>query len=376
MLKQNKLAIAVAMTLGATMGGVSLAQATSSSNVLFFPHVAGGGTIASIVTVVNESPYAKGDYSNGLIHLRLWSKPWTSAASNIATCGEVNEYPATSYNDIVTFDLFNGGLGGVATAFGNDKGIMFENNLTTERVDYSSTATYAIGDTLSLPRRGFLLVDNLTSGDAKGDLAGEMFIFDFGTGASWGYLPYGGEDFKFYGEAGNEVIQGLMPIMPFDEVSTNLMVTPVGESKQDDGKIVTRVSPRQDDSEGFDEVTGGYPKGVIGMYDRDEGAVSTSIKADVVCVGKVNMADLLFGGVDLVPARYTDGGWTYITTEGPSILETLFAGTNATDAAVVYKLEYNTGNTFNGVSVNGVFNNAYELDGGWHQHPGHYNDAK
>jgi hypothetical protein len=365
MLKQNKLAIAVAMTLGATMGGVSLAQATSFSNVLFFPHVAGGGTIASIVTVVNEASYAKGDYSNGLIHLRLWSKPWTSAASNTATCGEVNEYPATSYNDVVTFDLFNGGLGGVATAFGNDKGIMFENNLTTERVDYSSTATYAIGDTLSLPRRGFLLVDSKTSGESGPDLAGEMFIFDFGNGASWGYLPYGGEDFNFYGEAGNEAFQGLMPIMPFDEVSTNLMVTPVGETKQDDGKIVTRVVPRQDYS-------------VIGMYDRDEGAVSTSIKADVVCVGKVNMADLLFGGVDLVPARYTDGGWTYITTEGPSILETLFAGTNATDAAVVYKLEYNTGNTFNGVSVNGVFNNAYELDGQWHQLRAqhNYNNAK
>lgn len=119
MLKQNKLAIAVAMTLGATMGGVSLAQATSPNNShLFFPQVAGGGSVASIVTVVNEAPGAVGDYTNGLIHLRLWSKPWTSAASNTATCGEGNEYPATSYNDIVTFDLFNGGLGGVATAFG------------------------------------------------------------------------------------------------------------------------------------------------------------------------------------------------------------------------------------------------------------------
>ena len=366
MLKQNKLAIAVAMTLGATLGGVSMAQATNSTaNTLFFPHVAGGGSIASIVTVVNEAPYEVGDYSNGLIHLRLWSKPWVSAASNVASCAEVNEYPATSYNDIVTFDLFNGGLGGIATAFGNDKGVMFENNLTTTRVDYSTTATYAIGDTLSLPRRGFLLVDNLTSGDAKGSLAGEMFIFEFGSGASWGYLPYGGDDFDFYGQAGNEGLQGLLPIMPFDEVSTNLMITPVGNpnaelglnANQSNGKIATKVAPFQN-------------YGSLGMFDRDEGAVSTSIKADVVCVGKVNMADLLFGGLDLVPARYTDGGWTYIVTEDPDFLGSLISGTKSSDAAVVYKLEYNTGSTFNGVEVDGVFNNAYEMDGQWHQHSG------
>ena len=372
MLKQNKLAIAVAMTLGATLGGVSMAQATNSTaNTLFFPHVAGGGSVASIVTVVNEAPDSVGDYTNGLIHLRLWSKPWTSAASNTATCAEVNEYPATSYNDIVTFDLFNGGLGGIATAFGNDKGVMFENNLTTTRVDYSTTATYAIGDTLSLPRRGFLLVDNLTSGDAKGSLAGEMFIFEFGSGASWGYLPYGGDDFEFYGQAGNEGFQGLMPIMPFDEVSTNLMITPVGNpdrvgtgfaSNQSNGKIATKVAPYQ--GYGYQ----GYSS--LGMYDRDEGAVSTSIKADVVCVGKVNMADLLFGGLDLVPARYTDGGWTYIVTEDPELLASLISGTKPTDAAVVYKLEYNTGSTFNGVEVEGVFNNAYEMDAQWHQHVG------
>ena len=367
MLKQNKLAIAVAMTLGATMGGVSLAQATSPNNShLFFPQVAGGGSVASIVTVVNEAPGAVGDYTNGLIHLRLWSKPWTSAASNTATCGEGNEYPATSYNDIVTFDLFNGGLGGVATAFGNDKGVMFENNLTTGRVDYSTTATYAIGDTLSLPRRGFLLVDTQSSGEEPVSLAGEMFIFEFGTGASWGYLPYGGNDFDFYGEAGNEGLQGLLPIMPFDEVSTNLMITPVGNPKalfgantdQSNGKIATKVAPFQKNY------------GSLGMFDRDEGAVSTSIKADVVCVGKVNMADLLFGGLDLVPARYTDGGWTYIVTEDPNSLVSLISGTKSTDAAVVYKLEYNTGSTFNGVEVEGVFNNAYELDGQWHQHAG------
>lgn len=375
MLKQNKLAIAVAMTLGATLSGVTVANGVSGNDHLFFPHVAGGGSVASIVTIVNEAPDQKGNYTNGLIHLRLWSKPWTGAASNTATCGEVNEYPATSFNDIVTFDLFNGGLGGVSTAFGNAKGVMFENNLNTARVDYSTTATYAIGDTLSLPRRGFLLVDNddIASNAADGNLAGEMFIFEFGTGASWGYLPYGGDDDNYYGQAGQIGFQGLMPIMPFDEVSTNLMITPVGDNtylipkdvfntSQNSGKIATKVGPFQD--YGY-----GSPKN-LGMYDRDEGAVSTSIKADVVCVGKVNMADLLFGGLELVPARYTDGGWTYIYSEDPDALGSLISGTKPTDAAVIFKLEYNTGSTFNGVEVEGVFNNAYELDAKWYQHAG------
>lgn len=383
MLKQNKLAVAVTVALGASVGAMSSAQAAST---LFFPHVAGGGAITSIVSVINADPARQGVYTNGTIHLRLWSKPWSSAADNGRACGEVDEYPGTSLNDIATFDLFNGGLGGAGEAFGNDKGVMFEDNLTTTRVDYSKTATFAIGESLSLPRRGFLLVDNASNafqfGDVTttGQLQGEMLILEYGSGASWGYLPYGRTvanapttaNFDYSMDAspavagsvpfaGNLNNQGAIGIMGFDEVSTNLMVTPVGTSSiavagdnQDFGAWTTRVLPSRHPRQ---QQTGGY--------DRDEGAISSTITDTVTCVGRVNLADLLYGGLANVPTRYLDGGWAYIRNDNTMPSTTFAESRRATNQAVMYKLEFDTGATFNGVPVDGTFNNAYELVGGW-----------
>lgn len=333
MLNQKKLAVAVTAALGASVGLVSPAQATSS---LFFPHVVGSETIASIVTVINTAEGRVAQYTNGNLHQTLWTKNGftsTGAANNGGPCEDYNQWVTTSFNDITTFDVY--GQFGQAT-----KGILFENRVTTDHVDNSNDPSWSVGANTTLPQRGFLLVDNEDNSSItdEGILRGEAFIFEFAAGATWGYQASnrvnGGYDYADSASADNAAIG----IMPYDEMSTALMVTPVGLD-QNVGNLMTTISLSQS------------PHGHLGYFDRDENPFSISRYATVTCVGRVDVQNLLFSS-NGPTGQFLDGGWTTVQINSLNI---------ADSNAVVFKLEYNISDTFNGEPVTGVFNNATHI---------------
>jgi len=330
MLNQKKLAVAVTVALGASVGFMSSAQATSS---LFFPHVVGSETVASILTVINTASGRIAQFTNGNLHQTLWTK---DASNNLASCEDYNQWVTTSFNDITSFDVYG--------EFGqNTKGILFENRVTTNRVDNSNDPSWSLGANTTLPQRGFMLVDNEDNSSItdEGILRGEAFIFEFAAGATWGYQAAnrvaGGYDYAGAASADNASIG----ILPYDEFETALMVTPVnapGET-QYVGNLASTITLTQ------------RPGGHEGFFDRDENPFSITRKAQVVCVGRVDVQDLLFGA-NGPTGQFLDGGWTTVEINQ----------TGTTDSnAVVFKLEYNMSDVFNGESVTGVFNNATHI---------------
>jgi hypothetical protein len=310
---------------------MSSAQATSS---LFFPHVVGSQTVASILTVINTASGRIAQYTNGNLHQTLWTKDVSKgAASNTDPCLDYNQWVTTSFNDITSFDVYG--------EFGQDsKGILFETRVTTNRVDHTNDPSWSLGANEILPQRGFLLVDNEDNSSItdEGTLRGEAFIFEFAAGATWGYQAAnrinGG--YNYAGSASAD--DASIGILPYDEFETALMVTPVG-TNQDVPNLSTKISLTQ------------RPGGRQGFFDRDENPFSISRDARVVCVGRVDVQDLLFGA-NGPTGQFLDGGWTTVEINN--------TGTRDSNA-VVFKLEYNMSDTFNGESVTGVFNNATHI---------------
>ncbi len=339
MLNQKKLAVAVTVALGASVGFMSSAQATSS---LFFPHVVGSQTVASVITVINTAGGRIAQYTNGNLHQTLWTKniQGDEDTVNNKECKDYNQYVTTSFNDITSFDVYG--------EFGQDSnGILFENRVTTNRVDNSNDPNWSVGlgADVELPQRGFLLVSNEDNSSItdEGVLRGEAFIFEFAAGATWGYQaanrnpdPIPNYDYSGTASADNAALA----IMPYDEFSTALMVTPVNgpvPPGQNVGNLSTTI-----------KLTQRYG-GIGGFFDRDENPFSRSNGKKVVCVGRIDMENLLFGANG--PAgQFLDGGWTTLEING-----------TAPSNAVVFKLEYNLTDTINGEDVVGTFNNATHI---------------
>lgn len=366
MLKQHKLSVAVTVAMGIALGATNVVQAQEAahkydSSGLFFPHLVGSSTLASIVSVMNvEGGF--GDTTNGNLHLRLWSKKYadkTDIDGNVLKkayeleCGERNTLLTTSYNDIATFDVYG--------TFGQQespKGLLFEGNLEEDNVDQTNNISFSVGAALPKPQRGFLLVDN--SGDtAEAALFGEAFIFDFANGATWGYMAYSrpvSADYdRFNFASAGMPAGGFAPIalMPFDEFATGLMVTPV-DRNQNAGDLMAEIGLYYAANEAG---------GLLGMYDRDENPLSGGEPVEVTCIGRVDPKNIL-SPFD----SWADGGWTTVVVNaggaGAACAEEDVAidGRCWHPGAVVYKLEYNLGNTFNGEAVGGTFNNAIELE--------------
>jgi hypothetical protein len=307
-----------------------------------------------------------GDTTNGNLHLRLWSKEYTNlmdgdnlkAKAKDRVCEERNVVLTTSYNDIATFDVYG--------TFGQGEdpaGLLFEGNLKEENVNHKNNLSFSVGASLDKPQRGFLLVDN--SGEAsEAILFGEAFIFDFGNGATWGYMAYSNgvtaaaSRFNFRQAGMPEGEPAPIALMPFDEFATGLMVTPVSNWNQNQGDIDAEIGLVY-------ALDYSQTPALYGMYDRDENPLSGGDPVSVTCIGRVDPKDILspFNS-------WADGGWTSVVVEPDELdifncseAELATGGGKCRRAgAVVYKLEYNLGNTFNGQEVQGTFNNAIELE--------------
>ncbi|PIE82804.1 MAG: hypothetical protein CSA09_05175 [Candidatus Contendobacter odensis] len=344
----NKIAAAVAVSLGTSVVGMSAAQADE----ILFPYIVHSDTVTTIMSVINDDDDPRTDE----IHYRYYYKSGSSAASNSARCQEVNYRNDTSPNDVVTFDI-----GGI---YGDDLGVLFEpeqsNVVYSKRFDAFRNIK---------PLRGFAVLDNNDRFFAGQNLSGEAFIIEFANGASWGYQAYNASsiyawwedrglvatnpyDFSDRVEVNGEVLTSFpqsadvedfwapIVVMPFDEVNTRLFVTPigtVGPAFQLSGRIAAEVALAVNDNSNiqFDV-----------MYDRDENPVSGRIPAKVVCVGGVDVKRLISQAAQqFVPY----GGWTNVGI--------------ASGQAVVIKLEYNDQSpaTLNGQDLGGWYNQALWL---------------
>ncbi len=365
MFAKSTLASAVAAALGVSAVGIAHADS------VFFPQVVLSDTVTTIVSVVNTSaanwdnsgtPGAPGTN----LHYRFYYKSGAAAGDQLATCEEYDEYLPTSQNDVQSIDL--------SGHFGSDTaGVLFKDPSINNKWK-ASGRDYALGRNVT-PARGYLYVDN--QGDPANDeesLSGEAFVFEFGSGAAWGYEAYkrdglphtganGGSDYsEFASESPANV-----SILPFDEITTAFFVTPVDFEQAPDftnnyRARIELVTTRRGD-----------------LYDRDENLVSGTVVQDVVCVARINAVDLLTDGT---LARLVDGGWgklwNYRLVKSgsdfvPAVFDTsVSSGLSAapskfdSDAgAVVIKLEYNLGGTFNEEKVGGTYNNAILIAPNW-----------
>jgi hypothetical protein len=372
----NKLAAAVAATMGVSAVGIGTAQADE----ILFPYVVASNTVTTLVSTINIFEDFFGGPAANRLHYRYYYKNGSNAESNSAACAEVNERLPSSPNDIVTFD--------VAERFGiNNLGIIFEDVAASRNVNYGSKSFSLLN--ITLPVRAFLVVDNNDFFTGAGlfstaeSVVGEAIILEFLSGAAWGYaaynaagiyagLPGGGAivanpyDFSDAVETAGEVIaDSFVPVAlaPFTRTGgewiTKFFVTPIdsatfdssgrwtapGNQLQNNLSATVRLAV-QDPSSATQDV----------MFDRDELPVSGQVPQGVVCVGAVDATSMLSeGALNRVP----DGGWSnLVVSNGGS--------PNPTDEAVVIKLEYNPqplqlDADSSTVPVVGVINNAIWL---------------
>lgn len=347
MFAKSTLASAVAAAIGVSAVGIQSAQAGS----VFFPYAALSDTVTTIVSVINTS-YNNWDSDGTLgsthLHYRFYYKTGDDADDATASCEEYDEYLPTSQFDIQTIDL--SGQFGADTA-----GVLF-NDPSINNDWQGSGRDYAFGRNL-IPARGYLYVDNSATGSDS--LSGEAFVFEFGSGAAWGYQAYStfDNDYRWAASASPQNVA----LMPFNEVTTAFFVTPVSNVQEPDF------------TNSYDARIEFVTRSRGDLFDRDENLVSGTVAQDVTCVARVDAEDMLSDGT---LARLEDGGWASLwnyrlTSDGkPAAFSTQSTGDglvevpnreSTSDGAVVIKLEYNIGGTLNGETVGGVFNNAIKL---------------
>lgn len=361
MFAKSTLASAVAAALGVSAVGIAHADS------VFFPQVVLSDTVTTIVSVVNTSAdnwNQSGTATGTNLHYRFYYKSGALAGDQTAVCEEYNEYLPTSQNDIQTIDL--------SGYFGKDTAGVLFNDPSINNKWKASGRDYALGRNVT-PARGYLYVDNQGS-DAVESLSGEAFVFEFGSGAAWGYEAYNRDGLPHTGPNGGSDYSAFasespanVSIMPFDEITTAFFVTPVDFDQAPDftnnyrARIELVTTQRGD------------------LYDRDENLVSGTVVQDVVCVARINAEDMLTDGT---LARLVDGGWGKLWNYRqvkvgsdwvPAVFDTsVSSGLSAApskfasdDGAVVIKLEYNLGGTFNKEKVGGTYNNSLLISPNW-----------
>lgn len=356
--KATKIATAVAAGLGLSVVGMSAAKADS----ILFPHFVLSPTVTTILSVVNDDFSALEE-----LHYRYYYNNGQSGQ-----CAEYDFWNPTSENDIVTFDM--------GAHFTTDAtGVLFEPNSTTVRYidDFAILARPA-----PTPTRGYVLVEN-TPRNPNDDfpaptarLAGDAVVVEFITGSAWGYSAYNASeiwgytpgrtaeapgtltllnqnDFSDRVEVNGEVLTAPLAtttsvdqknafwvpisIMPWDQMQSALLVTAVSTNMGPNGSYAATTSLKlRGTAQGADRI----------MFNRDERAYSGPGAANITCIGRVEIEDMVG---ETVKQSTPQGGWTNLTV------------TNG--QAIVFKAEINTSFPVD----NGTFNNIYQLRKGFRE---------
>lgn len=393
MFAKKKLSVAVAVAAGSmALAGMQTAQADS----VFFPYVSGSQTVTSIVSVINTSSQnyevnGTGDFLQYTLYFK--------GADNKSACNKVDTRLPTSKNDIQTIDITD--------RFGapGQLGVLFDDPSVNNQW-LQAGRNYALAKNRT-PFRGYLVVDN--EQDSRNwqepSLTGEAFMFEFANGSAWGYqayhqvddenpsnVPERGDEFDY--EFAASASPSTVNMMPFDEFETSFLVTPINMIDFP-GAVPENMRPQPVNAfeAEIDLRSPNEETGTFALYDRDEVPVSGSVPQRVVCVGKVAARDLLSPGV--ADAELLKGGWGYLVNRRTNLIsassgtplspalqpqypdfygygkvcdatEVSTAGLDGcrTDnpGAIVFKLEVNKQQTFNGAAaLNSYFNNAILL---------------
>lgn len=345
----SKILAGTALCIG-MLGGTSSLQASQ----LVFPYIVGSSTVTTILTVANMTPPGHGGQGGGsaLYHAYMY-KSGSAAVANDTSCSRTPTGMLSSApNDVQSFDV-TGHFGAAS------RGVLFNDPSSNNHWD-TGTQDWATLSGLD-PVRAYGVVHNNNDDTAESYpapyLYGEAFIFEFGSGAAWGYqaLEDNGTDGTLDLEAfvlGNRIPYsfplapaGRFTFMPTTEFVTRFFVTPVtSEMANVNSQGRVRVFPWV----GSPDLAG---------YDRDANPVPGYVAQDVTCVGGVDLESMLSSSA---ANSLKDGGWAHFVTTEP---DSEPAGTDKTASANVIKLEFNKGATFNGETIGGVFNNAYLMRG-------------
>jgi len=324
--------LAAAMIAAGTMG------AAQASGVLF-PYVVNSNSVTTIVTVIDTNTGYAAGHTNEL-HWVLWYKDGASVDDKTANCKEVNQWLPTSTNDMQTVDL--GGKFGATT-----KGVLF--NDPSINNDWKKTnKRFDMANLDSKPLRGYLVIDDAVPQVASNvsTLEGEAMVLEFASGASWGYTAGRTVDSGFHLD--NDITftsPQNVSIKPWGETNTLFFVTPIDGNMIDGNNIAAGA-------------TLSMLKNGVAMYDRDENPVSGSVSFPVNCVSSVPADKLITSSAKtLLP----DGGWGSLTTTYATVYEKDGAVKYQVSTASVIKLDFNSKPTFNGETVTGTFNNAFQL---------------
>lgn len=378
--KANKLAVAVAASLGVTMVG------TAQADEILFPYIVASPTVTTLISTINAGdPFdPRVGYPNELHYRYFYKTPPATGNSNLVPCVETNRRLPSSANDVVTFD--------VSEHFGaGNLGILYE-DLATSTPNYGKNTFALLKSVASNGVRAFLIVDNndfqfRATIDSSESVAGEAVVLEFVAGAAWGYVAYNAAgryntagvrinpyDFSDNVETAGEVIANASAPVVIPPISaqggqwlTQFFVTPISRTinppngtpgNQLADSLLDNATGRlrnlnakvrlavQDPANQTTDV----------MFDRDERPVSGQVAQNVLCVGAVPVTSLV-SEASLQDMK--NGGWSNLVVSIGSMGATADLLPVQTDEAVVMKLEYNpTAITLGTGGVTGIVNTA------------------
>lgn len=353
-MKLNKIALGVALAAGAAT--------VQAADTLFFPYVVSGGSVTTLVSVINTDTTNTAQYynnngsgaaavyggNNRYLHWRYHIK---NDATNASTCLENNGYFPTSPLDMVTYDV-SGTRG--------EGGVMF-NDASTRNNWKAEGALNQLNAITLAGQRATLLVHN-AGGAATPTLVGEALVVEFDTGSAWGYgaarnhAAGASADADFDFTAIGALNTGVS-FLPQNEFTTRFFVTPVGQlatanglDSANFGGFTTQVD--------LEAVTGS-----IRVVNRDESGISGGVTPQqVTCVGVVDVRNLVTAA-NVWNYVSTEGGWSQMVTVAPT--GNLGAGRVAAAEAAVIKLDFRAAGANGALNMGagvGAMNSAYALN--------------
>lgn len=338
-MRLKKIAIGVALASGT--------MAAQAADVLFFPYIVSGGSVTTLVSVLNKaSPFDPVLYFNGngsgfgafspdtrYLH---WSYGIKTADTAAAACDDQNGFFPTSPLDLVTYDI--------STLRGSN-GVVWEGDAATSNVATGNNAFGRLPTPIDGGKRGFLFVANAFSNDPVAPrppqalLTGDALILEFNTGAAWGYEALNRHvlgpnlpttyDFSAVGPVDDDISFG-----PQNELTTRFFITPVnpvgGSMAPAFGGIAGSLQTVVSLTKPLGEAS------PFTIFDRDESGFSSTDPAVVVtCTYPVDIVQHgnipgLVTSPAVLPYVMEQGGWSHIRT----------AGGNSGGNAVAIKLDF------------------------------------